>query len=136
MEATTNTWPIVALFRPHVRQLVEGNALKTRTIAEANIKTDKFDAEALPQLLRCNYLPEVWQPDADTQTHRGLLTHRAGLTKRRAQRKNRIQCVLSRMLLDPPCRYLWSKAGRDWLYSLDVPPAERLVLESELRQLD
>lgn len=136
LEATTNTWPIVALIRPHVRQLVVGNPLKTKAIAEANIKTDKVDAEALAQLLRCNYLPEVWQPDAATQTHRSLLTHRAGLTKRRAQHKNRIQCVLSRMLLEPPCRYLWSKVGRDWLFGLEVPPAERLVLDSELRQLD
>jgi hypothetical protein len=41
--------------------------------------------------------PAVVALDAATQNHRSLLTHRASLTKRRAQHKNRIQCVLSRM---------------------------------------
>ena len=136
LEATTNTWPVVALLKPHVQQVVVANPLKTKAIAEANIKTDKVDAEVLAQLLRCGYLPEVWQPDAATQTQRNLITHRVALSSRRTRHKNRIQCLLSRLLLKPPCKFLWSKAGRTWLSAVQLPSAERFVLDSELRQFD
>ena len=63
LEATTNTWAVVALLRPFVARIVVANPLRTRAIAEAKLKTDKIDAEALAQLLRCDYLPPVWQPD-------------------------------------------------------------------------
>lgn len=136
LEATTNTWPVADLLRPHVQQIVIGNPLKTKAIAEANIKTDKVDAEVLAQLLRCGYLPAVWQPDSITQAHRSLITHRVGLMTQRARHKNRIQCLLSRLLLKPPCKCLWSKIGRAWLQTLELSATDRLMLDSELRQLD
>ncbi len=67
LEATTNTWPVVEILRPLVAQVVVGNPLKTKAIAEAKVKTDKVDAEVLAQLLRCDYLPSVWQPDEPTR---------------------------------------------------------------------
>jgi transposase len=45
LEATTNTWPVVEILRPFVAAVVVSNALKTKSIAEAKIKTDKVDAE-------------------------------------------------------------------------------------------
>lgn len=74
LEASTNTWSVVAILRPHVVQLVVGNPLRTKAIAEAKIKTDKVDAEVLAQLLRRDYLPSVWQPDPDTEQMRRLTT--------------------------------------------------------------
>src|SRR4029453_1184863 len=47
LEATTNTWAVVALLRPFVARIVVANALRTRAIAEAKVKTDKVDAESL-----------------------------------------------------------------------------------------
>lgn len=135
LEATTNTWAVVELLRPHVKQIVIGNPLKTKAIAEAKIKTDKVDAEVLAQLLRCDYLPEVWQPDQATQVQRALLTHRAGLMSRRGRHKNRVQCMLSRLMLHPPCKYLWSNAGLAWLRTLDLNATDRMLLDSQLRQL-
>ena len=73
LEATTNTWAVVALLRPHVARIVVGNPLRTRAIAEAKVKTDKVDAEVLAQLLRCDYLPAVWQPDEDTRAAAGAV---------------------------------------------------------------
>jgi transposase len=135
LEATTNTWPVVEILRPFVARVVVSNPLKTKAIAEAKIKTDKVDAEVLAQLLRCDYLPDVWQPDEKTQAQRSLITHRMGLTCRRTRHKNRIQCLLGRLLLSPPCRLLWTEAGLAWLKSLDLAPVDRLILDSELRQL-
>ena len=63
MEATTNTWPVVEILQPFVGQVVVGNPLKIKAIAEAKIKTDKVDAAVLAHLLRCDFLPSVWQPD-------------------------------------------------------------------------
>jgi transposase len=83
LEATTNTWAVVDLVRPFVAEIVVGNSLKTRAIAEVRVKTDKVDAEVLAQLLRCDYLPTVWQPDDRTQRLRALLTHREALMAQR-----------------------------------------------------
>jgi transposase len=135
LEATTNTWAVVDVLRPLVAAVVVGNPLKTRAIAEARVKTDKVDAEVLAQLLRCDYLPTVWQPDSRTQQLRGLLTHRAALMTQRSRAKNRVQCLLARLLLRPPCKVLWTKAGMAWLKALDLPACERLVRDSELRQI-
>jgi transposase len=135
LEATTNTWPVVEVLRPLVAAVVVGNPLKTKAIAEAKIKTDKVDAQVLANLLRCEYLPEVWQPDDQTQMLRGLITHRAGLMSQRARHKNRVQCLLGRLLIHSPCKCLWTKPGMAWLEQLELPTTERLVLDSELRQL-
>ena len=54
LEATTNTWAVVDLLEPHVAEVVVGNPLRTRAIAEVKVNTDKVDAEVLAQLLRCD----------------------------------------------------------------------------------
>jgi transposase len=135
LEATTNTWSVVATLRPHVSEVVVSNPLKTRAIAEAKVKTDKVDAEVLAQLLRCDYLPAVWHPDERTQRWRGLVTHRTTLMTQRARLKNHVQSQLGRLLLQPPCKCLWTKAGLAWLRQVELPAHERLLLDSELRQL-
>src|SRR5690606_1692972 len=127
LEATTNTWPVAEILRPFVTAVVVSNPLKTKAIAEAKIKTDKVDAEVLAQLLRCDYLPEVWQPDQQTQVLRGLITHRTGLMTQRARHKNRIQSLLGRLLIHPPCKVLWTKTGMAWLKQVELPATERLV---------
>lgn len=66
VEATTNTWAVVDLLRPHVGEVVVGNPLQTKAIAQARVKTDKIDARVLAQLLRADFLPAVWQPDPAT----------------------------------------------------------------------
>jgi len=62
LEATTNTWAVVALLEPFVAEVVVSNPLRTRAIAEAKIKTDRVDALVLAQLLRSDFLPRVWKP--------------------------------------------------------------------------
>ena len=66
-EATTNCWAVADVLRPHVAKLVVSNPLATKAIAQAKVKTDKVDAHVLAQLLRCDFLPAVWQPDEDTR---------------------------------------------------------------------
>jgi hypothetical protein len=63
METTTNTWEVANLILPQVAKVAIANPLKVKAIAESKIKTDKVDAGVLAQLLRCDFLPEVWIPD-------------------------------------------------------------------------
>ena len=136
LEATTNTWAVVALLRPHVARIVVGNPLRTRAIAEAKVKTDKVDAEVLAQLLRCDYLPAVWQPDEDTQRLRELSAHRAGLVADQTRLKNRVRSLLAQRLIVPPLPTLFGVAGREWLRNTALPAADRLVIDGFLRLLD
>ena len=95
LEATTNTWAVVALLRPHVGKITVRNPLRTRVIPAAKVKTDKVDAEVLAQPLRCDYLPSVWQPDEDTQKLRELSSHRAGLVADQTRLKNHVRSLLA-----------------------------------------
>jgi transposase len=135
LEATNNTWAVIDILRPFVAEVAVGNPLKTRAIAEAKVKTDKVDAEVLAQLLRCDDLPTVWQPDERTQQLRSLLTHRDALMTQRSRAKNHVQCLRAQLLLPAPCKVLWTKVGMAWLTTLELPEHARLVRESELRQL-
>ena len=136
LEATTNTWAVLALLRPHVARIVVGNPLRTRAIAEAKVKTDKVDAEILAQLLRCDYLPAVWQPDEDTQRLRELSAHRAGLVGDQTRLKNRVRSLLAQRLIVPSLPTLFGVAGREWLRNMALPAADRLVIDGFLRLLD
>ncbi len=113
-----------------------GNPPRTRAIAEAKVKTDKVDAEVLAQLLRCDYLPSVWQPDEDTQRLRELSAHRAGLVADQTRLKNRVRSLLAQRLIDPPLPTLFGVSGRTWLRETTLSAADRLVTDGFLRLLD
>jgi transposase len=135
LEATSNTWPIVGILEPLVADVVVSNPLRTRAIAEAKVKTDRVDALVLAQLLRADYLPTVWKPEAQTQSVRRLCTRRASLVGDRTRIKNRIHAVLHQRLLAPPVDDLFSKAGLAWLRVLALDADGRKALDSELRLL-
>ena len=138
LEATTNSWAVAELLRPHVAEVVVSNPLATKAIASAKIKTDKVDAEVLAQLLRCDYLPRVWEPDPATRQLRELTGRRASLVQQRTALRNRIHSVLAMRLIGEPLA-LFAPAGLQWLASLlasDGIDAEgRLLIESDLALL-
>jgi transposase len=133
LEATTNTWAVVRILKPHVARVVVGNPLKTKAIAEANVKTDKVDAYVLAQLLRCDFLPLVWQPDEHTQELRRLTGHRSRLVADRTGIRNRIHSVLAQRLIVPEVKTLFSSGGIEWLKILPIDPEGRSMIDSELR---
>ena len=136
LESGTRTWAVAALLEPHVQQVVVSNPLKTKAIAEAKIKTDKVDAEVLAQLLRCSYLPTVWQPDAETRELRRMTSQRAALVTERTRIRNRIRSLLSHLLIEPPTGPLWKPPGMVWLARVELPEHERAILNSDLALLD
>jgi transposase len=136
LEATTNTWAVVGILKPHVAQVVVSNPLKTKAIAEAKVKTDKVDALVLAQLLRVDFLPRVWEPDEPTQELRRLTGRRAALVADRTAIKNRLHSVLAQRLLVPPVESLFGTKGLAWLRGVSLDPEGRLMIDSDLRVMD
>ncbi len=64
-----------------------------------------------------------------------MITHRTGLMTQRTRRKNRIQRLVARLLIRPPCKVLWTKTRMAWLAPLELPPTTRLLLHSGVRRL-
>ena len=136
MEATTNTWAVAGVLRPFVKEVVIGNPLRVRAIAEAKIKTDKVDSRVLAELLRCDYLPKVWQPDPETQRLRRLTQRRAALVSDRTRLKNRLHSILHHTLVPLPEGDLFSKKGLAWLRQVPLAQEEALARDSDLRLLE
>ncbi len=124
MEATTNTWAVAELLRPFVGAVVISNPLRVRAIAEAKIKTDKADSRVLAELLRCDYLPQVWQPDPETQRLRRLTHRRAALVIDRTRLKNRLHSILHHTLVPLPACDLFSQRGIAWLKKVPLEEEE------------
>jgi transposase len=135
LEATTNTWAVVRVLAPHVAEVAVSNPLTTKAIATAKVKTDKVDALVLAQLLRCDYLPRVWQPDDPTQEMRRLTSRRASLISDRTRIKNRIHAVLAQRLIMPSQEHLFTPTGLAWLTELELDAEGRMFIDSELRLL-
>jgi transposase len=68
---------------------------KTHDIA-CGKKTDKVDARILADLLRTNYLPEIWIPDERILMLRDLTRHKSNLTRLRVQIQVKIKGYLLR----------------------------------------
>jgi transposase len=133
VEATTNTWSVADILRPFVAGVTVANPLQVKAIAQAKVKTDKIDAEVLANLLRCEYLPEVWVPDAATQKLRQLTTLRSAVVTDRSRLKNRVQSLLAQLLVVPPVKVLFTAAGLEWLRAVDLPADARATVDLYLR---
>lgn len=130
LESTTNTWTIVDVLQPLVKEVVVSNPMRTRAIAHAKIKTDKIDALVLAKLLRADFLPRVWCPDGATKERRGLCSRRAALVHDRTRVKNRIHAILHMRLIAPPVDDLFSTKGRMWLEQVLLDERARFRIAS------
>jgi transposase len=82
----------------------------------------------LAHLLRTDLLPEAWIAPPEVRDLRALLRHRARLVRLSTSLKTRIHAVLA----DRGFRVedsLWTKAGRDRLATLDLPPTQRAITQ-------
>lgn len=136
VEVTSNTWAFVRLIRSRVARVVVSNPMKTKAIAEANIKTDKVDAKVLAQLLRCDYLPPVWTPTPTIENSRALAARRTAMVGQRTAIRNRIHSVLARRMIAVPAGGLFTEAGLDWLRKLPLDPLDRSLIDVDLALLE
>lgn len=136
LESTFHSWAIADVLAPYVGKVVVSNPLATKVIAQSKVKTDKIDARVLSELLRIDYLPEVWAPDPPTRELRGLCARRATLVSDMVRIKNRIHGVLAKALVPRPKGDLFDRKGQAFLNSLDLPEHPARQLRSDLRLLE
>jgi transposase len=76
--------------------VVLANPLRTRLIADAQIKTDKVDAAALATLLRGNLVARAHVPDRGTRLRKQESRQRLYWARLRTRIRNRIHALLAR----------------------------------------
>lgn len=77
-------------------QVVLSNPFKTRAIADAKIKSDKFDASTLADLVRADLVAKSYVPPKEIRDVRAILRHRCILINSRTTVKNRIHSILDK----------------------------------------
>jgi transposase len=112
------------------------NPLRTKAIAEARIKTDKIDAKTLAYLLRGDLVAESYVPPRKNRERRALIRHRASLMRMRVELKNRIHALLDKHELTHSYSDLFGKEGLEWLRSLQLPPPDHQILQSNLQVME
>ena len=106
-----------------------------KRIKQGPDKTDHGDAGLLADLVRVNYVPEVWLADETTRQLRRLLTYREGLKAERKKVKLRIRALLREERIPAPLVSAWSQRWRRWLKTVLLKEHSRWVLEQLLEQL-
>ena len=97
------------------------------------MKTDKIDAEVLANLLRCDFLPDVWNPDPITQRLRHLTGVRSALVADRTRLKNRIHSILAGSLTVLPEGGLFTEKGLNWVRKLKLSDDARSTIDRFLK---
>jgi transposase len=137
MEVTGPAMEIARILMPHVARVVVANAQDVRAISHARVKSDRFDARTLADLLAAGMLVSVWVPDAKTQALRRRVARRASLVRQRTRAKNEIHATLSRALLGrPPVSDLFGAEGRAWLAEQQLGGEEVETVAGCLRQIE
>jgi len=106
--------------------------LKTKLIAEAKVKTDKIDANALYDLLRTDFLPESYIASSKERELREIHRHRAALVKIRTSVKNRVHSLLAKHGIFFKISDLFGIKGR--LSLKKVMPSLKSVYKDELKR--
>lgn len=137
MEATGPAMEIARIIEPHVARVVVANAQDVRAISHARVKSDRFDARTLAELLAAGMLEPVWVPDAGTSGLRRRVARRAALVRQRTRAKNEVHATLARCLLGrSPVSDLFGRKGRTWLSEQQLGEEEAETIAGCLRQID
>jgi transposase len=122
---------------PMVEDVVLANALQTRIIAEAQVKTDKIDAQKLAWLLHADLIPSIHIPGPDTRARREVVRQRMYWVKARTKVRNRVHRILERQptLQMPEVSDLFGKKGIVAMKKAQFPDPDCFLLEQDLRML-
>jgi len=121
MEAIGNALWFERLLAELGHELWVGDAARIRAAAVRRQKTDARDAAHLLQLLLQDRFPRIWVPSPAERDLRQLLRHRHKLVQMRTQVKNQLQHLALNEGVRRQHR-LWSRAGRQVLEQLALPP--------------
>lgn len=100
-------------------------------------KTDHGDAWHLANLIRVNYLPEVWLADEATRELRHLVRHRQALMADAKDVKLRVRALLKENGICETCRAgSWTKTWKAWLQGVKLPEHSQWILQRQLAWLE
>lgn len=121
--------------------VVLSNPYRTRLIAEASLKTDRVDSEALATLLRLNSLPTVYAPPPETRELRHLIQERIFYRRKAKGIMHRTYFALLRRGIPYEDRILVHRRKRETLRTLHLSEVDRALdaltsIEDTCRELD
>jgi len=132
-----------------IDEVMLAHPYKTRLIAEAQIKTDRLDAQMLAKLLRGDLIAQSHAPSAATRARKHLLRQRLFWVRLRTMLRNGMHAILDRQhgLERPQLKNFFSRRGQTWLEEVQLPCAEDQplltqdlevaeLLEEKIKQLD
>lgn len=100
-------------------------------------KTDHGDAWHLANLVRVNYLPEVWLADETTRQLRHLMRYRQSLMADAKDVKLRIRSLLKEDGVAETCpQGAWTKGWLKWLQEVSLPEHSRWIIDRQLARWD
>ncbi len=133
LEVTGSAFEAHDRLSPHAARVLLANAHALKRLGSGR-HTDRVDAARLAQMLALGSLPTVWVPPPPLRDVRRLLQYRERLTSARRRSINQAKAVLARHGVLLPVRAdVTRAAARTDLAA--VPPADRAILASTLRQL-
>ena len=105
--------------------MILSNPFKTRLIAEASLKTDKLDSEALATLLRLNSVPQSFAPPPEVRAQRNIVRERIFYRRKAASIKNHVYSVLLRRGIEYEDQILNHTRRREVLRDLHIEEVDR-----------
>jgi len=120
-------WPVVLAHPGYVSRIRRGPD-----------KSDWSDARLVADLVRVDYLPQVWLAPTEVRELRLVVRERMELARQRRRCKQRIGAVLrEQRCFAPPRLRAWSKPWLAWLREdATVSPAARWLIGRRLAQLE
>lgn len=134
VEATASYEWFLKLVEPLAERVVLAHPGKLRVIAESTRKSDRLDAQVLAEFLALDMIPEAYRPTPRQREHRALVRHRQRIQKQITAAKNTIRRILSHSNQDPGS--LFTKAGREYLRTVELSRADRFAVDQLCGQLD
>jgi transposase len=132
VEATASYEWLVQLLDPLTERILLAHPKKLRVIAESVRKTDKIDAEVLAEFLARDMVPQAYRPTPRQREHRVLVRYRYAIQGESTSARCRIRRILSNYNADRAD--LFTSDGLEHLQSVQVSPADRLVLDQLIEE--
>jgi transposase len=122
-------------------EVILSHPTKTRLIAEASLKSDRVDSEALATLLRLNAVPEAFAPDGPTRALRRLVRDRFFYSRKSRATQCHVYSALIRRGIPFEPRVLSFKRRREKLRLLGIPEVDRgmdllAAIENSTKEID
>jgi len=137
VEVTQNIYYFYDQIKAAVARVVLVDTYRFSVIAKSKKKTDKADALALARFLKLDHLPEVSVPSEKVRQLRHLLQARETLVGVRTKMKNLGHAALTRNGIALLRSAFASRVARERLQKRDdLSAADRVILQSALRQID